>query len=346
MTRKKKILIGILIAVVLIITGLFFYIQSNYNHNEINKDNLGIDEEFNGNTISHEVDTGDTIKKVAVNVSGIRNIALFGLDRRTSAEKTTRSDSIMVLTVNYDTEEIKLTSFMRDMLVGIEGKGYDKLNHSYSYGGPELAIKTLNQNFGLNIEDYVAVDFLMLEEIINKIGGVQVEVEYEEVDLINQYMNEIAVKNNKSYNKLEKSGNVILDGAQAVAFSRIRYHGDGDYERTERQRIVLSAMIEKLSKVNILDIPSLATTIMKNTETSISQFEAIQLANDYLSLDFSSPQTSRIPRDGSFTTGINKSGMWVMNVDFEKEKQYLRDWIFNSNATENKDLALDQHLNN
>lgn len=325
MNRKKLLIIGIPLLIFIIATSFIFYTKGKYNYVEIDKNNLGIEENMNDSFIITE-DEKEIEKHI--DISGIKNIALFGLDRRTSDEKTSRSDSIMVATINYDTKEIKLTSFMRDMLVDIEGKGKDKLNHAYSYGGPELAIKTLNQNFGLNIKDYVAVDFLMLEEIIDNLGGIEIDVDKEEKNLINQYMEEVAVKNNKGFDKLESFGTVNLDGVQAVAFSRIRYHGNGDYERTERQRLVLSAIIDKLSNVKIKDAPAVVSSVLENTETSIDEISAIKLATSYLVSDFSEIQTSRIPRDGSFTAGIGSNGAWSMRVDFNKEKAYLREWIY------------------
>ena len=315
--------------------GVSFYYS--YNQKELDKTDLGINEDFISNTVTAKVKEPELDKnnkdkeeeKVeTLDISGVKNIALFGLDRRTADEESTRSDSMMVLTLNYDTKEIKLTSFMRDMLVRVDGHGVTKLNHAYAYGGPQLAVKTLNQNFGLNIEEYVSVDFLMLEEIINSVGGVKLDVDKEEMKLINKYMKEIAKKNNKDYEKLTTFGKVELNGQQAVAYARIRKHGNGDYERTERQREVLTEIINNISKVNPTRVPSLASAILSNTETSVPRSEAMLLAKDYLLEGFSSPQSSRIPRDGSFTAGIQPSGMWGMKVDFDKEKQYLREWIF------------------
>lgn len=344
MKGKTKIILLIFFGLVLLtLLSLYIYTKMNYNYVDIDKEDLGINEELKEEKIVQHVETkidekGEEYQEYTKNdISGIKNIALFGLDRRTSDESTTRSDSIMVATVNFDTNEIKLTSFMRDMLVDIEGRGKDKLNHAYSYGGPELAIKTLNQNFDLNIEDYVSVDFLMLEDIIDIIGGVTIDVKQNEVPLINQYMFEIAKKNNtiNNYVKLDefKYGELRLTGAQAVAFARIRAVGNGDYERTERQRIVLSAMIQELSTVKITELPSLAKALFKNTETSISEFESLNLAKNYLLGDFTETQTNRIPRDGSFKTGTER-GMWIMDVDFDKEKEFLKGWIFNIETNE------------
>lgn len=340
--KAKGILLIFITLILLIVLGLFIYTKMNYNYVNINEENLGIKEELKKEEITHVTtkvnDMGKEYEEsITTNISGIKNIALFGLDRRTSDESTTRSDSMMVATINFDTNEIKLTSFMRDMLVDIEGKGKDKLNHAYAYGGPELAINTLNQNFDLNIEDYVSVDFLMLEDIIDIIGGVTIDVEKNEVPLINQYMLEVVKKNNlmDKYQPLDESlyGEIRLTGGQAVSFARIRAVGNGDYERTERQRIVLSAMIEELSNIKVTELPSLAKALFKNTETSITELEALSMAKNYVLGDFTETQTSRIPRDGSFTTGT-KHGMWIMDVNFEKEKEFLKGWIFNIETNE------------
>lgn len=340
--KKRTILFIFLGLILLIVLGLFVYTKMNYNYVNINEENLGIKEELKNEEIKHVTtkinDMGEEYEEyTTTDISGIKNIALFGLDRRTSDESTTRSDSMIVATINFDTNEVKLTSFMRDMLVDIEGKGKDKLNHAYAYGGPELTIKTLNQNFDLNIEDYVSVDFLMLEDIIDIIGGVTIDVEEKEVPLINEYMLEVVKKNNlmDEYKPLDENiyGEIRLTGGQAVSFARIRAVGNGDYERTERQRIVLSAMIQELSGIKLTEVPSLAKAIFRNTETSIGELEALNMAKNYVLGDFSETQTSRIPRDGSFTTGT-KRGMWIMDVDFEKEKEFLKGWVFNIETNE------------
>lgn len=188
-------------------------------------------------------------------------------------------------------------------------------------------MKTLNENFGLNIDDYITVNFFSLSKIIDKLGGVEIELDKQEVSLINQYIKEVEKIEGKVAS-VKSSGLVTLNGAQAVAYSRIRYHGNGDYERTERQRTVLSAIVKKIDSSSLVDLSSLATFAINNTDTSLSISESLNLAKDYKTIPFTSPQKERIPREGSYSTGIQKNGMWAMNVDLAKEKEYLRKWIY------------------
>lgn len=135
---------------------------------------------------------------------------------------------------------------MRDSYVDIEGHGKTKLNHAYAYGGPELAIKTINSNFKLNIRDFVAVDFYGLENIIDTVGGVEIPVRSDEIKYINSYMQGTAKVENKAVQEVQNPGLQNLNGMQAVAYARIRYTSGGDYERTERQRTILTAVMNKI----------------------------------------------------------------------------------------------------
>ncbi|MDZ7548740.1 LCP family protein, partial [Clostridium perfringens] len=135
-----------------------------------------------------------------------------------------RSDSIMILTLDSVHNKLKLTSIMRDSYVNIPGRGLDKINHAYAFGGPELAVRTLNENFDLNIKEFMAVDFTSLPTIIDKLGGVTINIIPEEISHIPG---------------ITSAGNQVLNGKQALAYSRIRYASGGDYKRTERQRTVV-----------------------------------------------------------------------------------------------------------
>ncbi|MCJ7690843.1 MAG: LCP family protein [Clostridiaceae bacterium] len=135
----------------------------------------------------------------------VTNIALFGVDRRDKNEPA-RSDSIMILSIDEKNKKIKMSSIMRDTYVKIKGHGETKINHAYAYGGPELAIRTLNENFDMNIRDYATVDFFSLEKIIDAVGGVNIDVKDNEVSLINSYMNETATIEKKSITKIPNSG--------------------------------------------------------------------------------------------------------------------------------------------
>lgn len=265
--------------------------------------------------------------------TGVVNVLLFGLDRRSASEKRSRSDSIMIATVDKKNQKLKLTSLMRDMYVSIPGKQDHKLNSAYAFGGPALAIKTVNSNFDLDIKRYAAVDFFALERIIDVLGGVDIELKNEEVKFLNSALNEL--------NNLDKSGNKsphvtngglqTLDGKQAVAYCRIRYAGRDDFERTERQRRVLSQLFDKVSDMNITDANKLASAILPNVETNMTNTEMITLGTSVLGFKDKTIYQYRIPVDGTFTSETVKK-MSVLMPDLPANKKLLHEFIYESNG--------------
>lgn len=208
-----------------------------------------------------ETDLGVS-SQVEKNLSEYRNIALFGIDSRDSSlGKGNRSDCIIIASINNNTKEVKLISVYRDTYVNIQGHGLDKITHAYSYGEAPLALKTLNENFDLNITEFATVNFDVVAEAVNALGGVKINVQPEEVQYINKYINETSKVTGLSTEKIASSGLQTLDGVQAVAYSRIRYTEGGDYKRAERMRTVIEAMVEKFKTKNISEMNQI---IIKN----------------------------------------------------------------------------------
>ena len=237
LTRGKKIILWILGIILFIILGLgvgtYIYANSLLNKMEkveIDKEEVGI--------------TEDVKEKLTQYDDTITNIALFGVDAEDG--QAGRSDSIMIATIDTHNKKLKLTSIMRDSYVNIDGHGLDKINHAYAFGKAQLAIKTLNENFDLNIEDFVAVNFSSLPKIIDKIGGIELDIDSEELKYINGYIKNINTVNSTSSPEIVSTGTQHVDGTQAMAYCRIRYTSGGDYKRTERHREVLSKIFEKI----------------------------------------------------------------------------------------------------
>ena len=203
--------------------------------------------------------------------AGITNIALFGVDARDYDGGTFagRSDAIMVMSIDNVHHKVKLTSIMRDVRVYMgDGSpydsGYDKLNHAYMYGGPEQAIRAINQNFGLDIQDYVTVNFAAMAKIVDAFGGVNIDLTEDEVSEINKNMYALAAESPESmagdvstYAPLSAGEGVLLNGDEAVAYGRIRAI-DNDNGRVERQQEVLSALLSKASSISKLEIERLS----------------------------------------------------------------------------------------
>ncbi len=231
---------------------------------------------------------------------GIKNIALFGLDSRNTNFEG-RSDSIMILSVNCDTGSLKLVSVVRDSLVKVEGHGYQKINAAYAFGGPLLAVKTLNKTFNLNITDYATVDFVGMAEIIDAVGGIEVELTKAEVPKVNESVHESADVFGTERTLVSEPGVQVLNGVQAVAFARIRkvptVNGTrDDYGRTERQRLVMSKLLEKALDQPWTKYPDMIKTMLPYIRSSMGYDEIFELAKVLTKDDVAMVQ-GRIPTD-------------------------------------------------
>ena len=189
-----------------------------------------------------------------------RNIVILGVDSRDNSYSNTRSDCIIIASINKKTNDVKLTSVYRDTYVNIDGYGLDKITHAYAYGGPELAMSTLNQNLDLNITEFVTVNFETVETIVDAVGGISLTITDAEAGQIG----------------LSSGGTYNLDGEEALAYSRIRKI-DSDYQRTERMRTVLEAVFDKIKSLNISALSDLVDTILPLVSTNISSNEIIAM---------------------------------------------------------------------
>lgn len=209
--------------------------------------------------------------EVEESLSGYRNIAIFGVDSRSSnLGKGNRSDCIIIASINEKTKEVKLASVYRDTYVQIQGHGLDKINHAYSYGEAPLALGTLNTNLDLNVKEFVTVNFDAVAEAVDELGGVQINVEQNEIEYINGYQIETSKVTGKEIKQVTKPGLQTLNGIQAVSYGRIRYTAGGDYKRTERMRDVVEAMLKKLQTKSIGEINTLLDNILPKIYTNIS----------------------------------------------------------------------------
>lgn len=254
------------------------------------------------------------------------NIAFFGLDRR-KKEEPSRSDAVMILSLDKKHKKVKLSSIMRDSYVDIEGHGKTKLNHAYAYGGPELAIKTINSNFKLNIRDFVAVDFYGLENIIDTVGGVEIPVRSDEIKYINSYMQGTAKVENKAVQEVQNPGLQNLNGMQAVAYARIRYTSGGDYERTERQRTILTAVMNKIKKLGPTEFPKVVGALLPNVESSLSSTEIIKIGTSVFALGIDNVEQQRFPLD-NYCEGKLIDGIYYLLFNEEKTIDQMYKYIF------------------
>ena len=323
MTKGKKITVWILAIVLVIILGavggVYFYGNHLFNKMEkveIDKDNIGITEEVE--------------EKLSQYSNSIINIALFGVDAVDGG--VGRSDSIMIATLDTVNKKLKLTSIMRDSYVAIDGHGNDKINHAYAFGGPQLAIKTLNENFDLNIEDFASVNFETLPKIIDKIGGIELDIDEDELKYINGYISNLNNINGTSEPEIESTGLQHVSGTQALAFCRIRYTSGGDYKRTERHREVLTKILEKIETLPATSYPSLLSEILPMVNTSLDYSKILELGTEVLKLGDSSMELERFPRD-EYCEGKLINEIYYLTFDKETTVNQLHNYIFEDKIT-------------
>lgn len=277
--KKKTIII---LTCILLIFGILLYFAwpfLNYNYHKLKGDaDLGF---------------SDIIDKRVV------NIALFGLDTREEGDFTGRSDSIMILSINTETKKVKVISLMRDTITRMEENGevyYSKLNNAYANGGPELAIKTLNQNYGLDISRYATINFFGMVDIIDAVGGIEATITEDELEWkgydnpnLNNCMEEICEARGLDIDDywISSPGKQHLNGVQAVAYARIRhclstFGTNDDFGRTDRQRHVMHELFSKATTMKKSQYAKLAKALLPCSETSLTYSDILSLAVNVL----------------------------------------------------------------
>ncbi|GLC29697.1 LCP family protein [Clostridium omnivorum] len=268
--------------------------------------------------------TQERLKKE--NADEVVNIALFGLDAR-EANEASRSDSMIIVSVDKKHNKIKMTSLMRDSYVNVPGHGMTKLTHAYAYGGPQLAIKTINSNFALNIKDYVTVDFFEFGKIIDAFGGVTLDIKKEEIEYMNFYIREMNGLQKSNVPEIKKTGPQNLSGLQAVAYTRIRYTSGGDFERTERQRKVLTALFNKVQEAGVTKYPGFVSALLPYVETSISKVDILKLGTTVFTNGIKTLEQERFPIDG-YCNGKTIDGVWYLWTDIPATTDQIHKYIF------------------
>ena len=258
----------------------------------------------------------------------ITNIALFGLDTR-EGDTQSHSDCMMIVTVDNTRGKIKLISLMRDSLVTIDGHGEDKLNAAYFLGGPSLAIRTINENFGTDITEYIAVNFEQLVEIIDALGGVEINVETtEELLELNRVIRDYGIEQGKEFTGVEHTGLQTLDGVQALCYGRIRKGGTGDdWARVERQSIVLEAMFTKVQEMSASELIGLMQKLVPYVTTSLSPTEIAPLIVGAVKDGVPTLEHTRVPLDGEWDY-YGASSEYIL-YDLDVAADHIHEYIYN-----------------
>ena len=268
----------------------------------------------------------DNVKKV----DRITNILLVGEDSRTEDETGMRSDSMILCTLNPDTHEVVLTSFMRDMYVPIPGHKTNRINNAFSRGGVELLEQTIEENFGVRIDGYASIDFAGFIEAVAALGPMQMELTEEEAEYMNTHT-EFGWADEGTVWHLQPGWNT-LDQWQFLCYARMRHVGNSDWERTERQRKVLTTCYQQVKNSSLPKLLSLLDKVAPYITTDIRGADLISYAY-MMAKDVTNIESNRIPADGTFEIK-NINGMQVLVPDLEQNKAILQEYISNTRSNE------------
>ncbi|MEN8078676.1 LCP family protein [Clostridioides difficile] len=257
-------------------------------------------------------------------------IALLGTDFTQNDEYGNlygASDSTMILGVDKKNNRVKLFSLMRDLYLDLpDGSGKENLNYTMAYGGPELILKTINYNFNLTVDKFIYVSLRTLPQIIDKLGGVDLNITEDELNYINAIIPSIDKENGTSTSPITSAGLQTLNGTQASAYCRIRYTEGRDFKRTERQRDVLAALFNKFKTASISDLTSMMNDILPLVTTNLTNTEILSIATEVLSMGVPDIEQSRFPLDGK--SEMILTDMYHMVVDIESTTNDIHKFLY------------------
>lgn len=319
--KRKIILLAVeLVLLIVVLAGLWFWQKLS----KIETDDTFVAE-------SNEELSDDT-KDI---LGEYTTIALFGLDNRDNGSyKSGNSDVIMIARIDNETKEVKLVSVYRDTMLNMmdedDKDAYSKANAAYNMGGPDQAVRMLNVNLDLDIKEYVSFDFNAVAEAVDLLGGVEIEVNDAEARDMRGYQDEVGEMTGKKVKYLDGAGTYNLDGVQAVAYARLRYVGNGDFQRTERQRLVVNKMVEKALASDLGTINELIDTVFPEIKTSLSKTEILSLAKDAMS--YSMGDNTGFPFDqetGSYKVSYqSKKASCVIPADLASNVKQLHEFLY------------------
>lgn len=321
----KKIILMLILIIILSIGVFYFYLRSNIYRAAKVAPKPEIEESKSNNEPEKE--------PVYEEAEGITNILLIGTDARALNENS-RSDSMIIATIDNNNKEVRLTSIMRDTYVDIKGHGKQKINAAFAYGGGELLMGTLEKTFNIKLDKYVIINFSGFEGVVDAVGGLDINVKDYEVNEINKFIGET----DKFKSPLiTKDGYQHLDGQQSLAYARIRHVGNGVYERDERQRAVVSLLLHKLKTTSVFNYPALLSKFMPCVKTNVEPAFFLSYAYTVSKFKPLKVEQLQIPLT-ELSEGRIYNGSWVFLMDKEQNASILNDFVFKSIIPDKKKL--------
>ena len=324
--RQKKIIIFAVEMVVLAILLVALFFVSKLN--KLEKDVTFNEEDLQVNELD---------EATAEVLEGYTTIALFGIDNHSSGNLSSgRSDSMMIACINNDTKMVRIVSVYRDTYLNLTDGSYNKANGAYSAGGPTQAISMLNSNLDLDISDYVTVDFSALVDIVDLLGGLTLDISEDEMMAMNglvdmgeyyseNYIKVLSEETGKDADPVFAGDNQLLNGVQVTAYCRIRYTSGDDFKRTERQRLVVSKIIEKLKEADLATLNKIIDAAFPKVKTSFTNAEVLALASHVS--EYTLEDTAGFPFLKNTGT-VGSKGSLVIPCDLLTNVDYLHTYLY------------------
>lgn len=314
--RKRKLILFIVevLVILILLAALFVIIKLNKLNNtgDLDEDKLNIN-----------IDA-----KTQELLDGYTNIALFGIDNRSTGKyESGNSDCIMIASINNDTKEVRLISVYRDSFLAVDDDDdLRKLNAAYAKGGPTGAVAALNKNLDLDIKEYVAVDFNAVMEVVDALGGIELDISSKEAETMKIYINEMNEVMGTNGTAVSGPGLQTVNGIQALAYCRDRYSGGDDYGRTERQRTVISKIVEKAKAASLPTLNKVIDKLFPDISTSLSSSEILGRAAGIK--DYELADTQGWPFQLTTERMGGKLGDVVVPTDLETNVNLLHQYLF------------------
>lgn len=327
MEKKKRsvvkwVLLIVLLLLLLCVAAAYGYMQ--YQLSKINR--VEVVPYADADIFEQDTDAADTLEEdaldwgdptVVTQVDGVCNILLIGQDSRDAEHERGRSDSMILLSINKNTEQISMISLMRDMYVQIPGYSNNRINAAYAMGGAELLDATVETNFGVRVDYNVEVDFQAFQDLVNILGGVEINLYQEEADYIN----------NATGGALTAGVN-LLNGEEALSYARCRYVGQYDFERTLRQRTVLQAIYDKGKNQSLATILKMYDAVAGNLTVDMTNNQILALITSAYNLRQNSMNSYRLPADNLYTNEIIRGMEVLVCTDWNAQRQQLYEYLY------------------
>ena len=324
--RKKRNRIILFTVEILVLVALGVVLWGVSKGTQVDKINIEIEQNPELESYYEQVNASSNEEGTG---KGYMQVALFGVDSREGElNRNTRTDTIIIASINLDTQEVKLVSVYRDTYLNLGNDSYNKCNGAYAAGGPAQAIQMLNMNLDLNIQHYVTVGFRGVVETVNGLGGVEIDITSAEIGYLNDYQyciaEDLGISN---YNEVTNTGVQMLDGLQACAYCRIRYTAGDDFRRAERQRTVLTQMSEQAKLCSASTLVTIATNAFENVSTSFDLDTILELAAE--APNYTIVGSEGFPFTEYRSTGtIGSKGSCVLPMDLATNVSMLHEFLF------------------